>query len=157
MGLQTTLQATDVALEEPRSEVAEVVNPSPRPTELDISTWEDDGGAILPQMRTLFVLVPLHYNNDIRGNRVPIEPEKLEETKTEIRAMFPAGTWYPVSGWCREEATGKCVDDDAVRYEIDGVYEARQLELLKDWKRKLERRFEQWSIYLKLGAPQIRL
>ncbi len=98
---------------------------------------------------TLVVLIPRFYNPDSEGIRRPVEPEKILETVREIRAQFSGFCRSGLAGWYRDESTNEEFTDRLLRFEIDFVPDRRRLVALKSWKRTLERRFEQRSIYFK--------
>ena len=108
---------------------------------------------LAPPVRTLFVHIPISYNADADGKRLPVEPEKLRQTEDEIRHRFPGYSWSRVTGWWRDEATGEEFDDETYRYEVDAPFDTRQLDELRCWKQELEIRFRQRAIYFKFSAP----
>ena len=103
------------------------------------------------RVQTLILLLPMFYNVDEEGGRRRVESWKLLQTLAEIRRMFQGYSCSSRTGWFHEEATGEEYDDELIRYEIDGHFDERACRKLRLWKRKLERRFKQRSIYMKLS------
>lgn len=104
---------------------------------------------------TLVFYLPLFYNAGLDGIRPPIEPEKFHQTESEIRETFCGYSRSFVSGWWRDPLTGEESIDDLCRYEIDGTFNAAQINFLLAWKRQLELRFSQKSIYFRFSSPVI--
>jgi hypothetical protein len=102
---------------------------------------------------TLTFLIPLYYNPDANGVRKPVEVEKLQQTECEIGRLFSGFHCWYIRGWYRHEETGEEFTDHLVRYEIDAVFTASRLELLKSWQRVLEIRFRQHAVYFRFDGP----
>jgi len=106
-------------------------------------------------VRTLVLLIPRYGNPDQNGHREPIDPTLLDKTLTEIRTYFSGYTSYRTEGWYRDGETGEEFFDEHIRFEIDCPFNDSGKVLLTSWKRKLEDRFHQRCIYMKLLGPVI--
>lgn len=105
--------------------------------------------------QTLILLLPLRYNPDEAGRRMPIPKALIERTLREMREMFSGYTLLPAQGWYLDDVTMTGVPDDLVRFEVDGVFTGNDLHTLHDWKMKLRRRFKQNYIYMRLVASGV--
>ncbi len=102
------------------------------------------------RVETLIVLIPLSYNPDPRGRRLPVESWKLLQTEAEIRRLFTGYSKSITTGWYRDIEQHKEYVDRLIRYEIDGNFDPCRLRALRLWKRQLARRFRQAAIYMRL-------
>lgn len=102
------------------------------------------------RVETLVVLIPLFYNPDACGRRLPIESWKLLQTEAEIRRLFTGYSKSNTTGWYRDVERHKEYLDRLFRYEIDGTFDPGLLRALRLWKRQLARRFRQAAIYMRL-------
>jgi hypothetical protein len=102
-------------------------------------------------LRTLTVLIPRSYNPDAQGARKQVELSKLVRTFREIRQLSPGYSLQRTEGWYRDRDTGKGVRDRHFRFDIDMLVTPSVIESLCTWRRILERRLEQQSIYMKLS------
>jgi hypothetical protein len=102
-------------------------------------------------LRTFTVLIPRSYNPDVRGVRKPVELSKLIRTFREIRQLSPGYSLQCTDGWCRDRDTGKGIRDHHFRFDIDMIVTPSVIANLCAWKRILELRFEQQSIYMRLS------
>jgi hypothetical protein len=93
--------------------------------------------------------IPLRYNANIRGMRKPVEQSKIGKSLREAQSYFSGFSILRTSGWCRgHEASGTW--DDHIRIEIDICPTEEHIRLLAQWRRTLETRFKQDSIYLRI-------
>jgi hypothetical protein len=106
-------------------------------------------------LRTLTMLIPRSYNPDARGARKRVELSKLVRTFREIRQMSPGYSLQRTEGWYRDRDTGKEVRDRHFRFDIDIFVTPSVIESLRTWRRILERRLEQQSIYMSLSKEVI--
>ncbi|MGA8087652.1 MAG: hypothetical protein WCA10_10115 [Terracidiphilus sp.] len=102
-------------------------------------------------LRTLTILIPRRYNPDTQGARKPVELSKLVRTFREIRQLSPGYSLQRAEGWYRDRDTGKGIRDHHFRFEIDLFATPSIIAGLSGWKRTLERRLEQQSIYMALS------
>jgi hypothetical protein len=102
-------------------------------------------------LRTLTILIPRRYNPDAHGARKPVELSKLVRTFREIRRLSPGYSLQRTEGWCRDRYTGKGIRDRHFRFDIDLFVTSKIIASLSAWKRILERRLEQQSIYMVLS------
>jgi hypothetical protein len=102
--------------------------------------------------QTLVLLVPLLYNPDPSGHRKPIAQFLIDRTIREIQSLFSGYTLIRAMGWYWDEVRAEGVPDDLVRFELDGVFTGRDRCVLREWKKRLQRRFKQRYIYMKLVA-----
>jgi len=98
--------------------------------------------------QTLVLLIPLFHNPLPDGFRKPISKALLLRTMDEMQAMFSGYTLNRAMGWYVDGDSG--VSDDLIRFEIDGIFMGHDLRKLHEWKKKLERRFRQDYIYMRL-------
>lgn len=103
------------------------------------------------QPQTLILLVPLSYNPDADGVRTPVEPWKLSLTEREVRLFFDGYSTFQIRGWYRDPETHEEYWDLLLRYEIDLAIFPSSKNLLSAWKARLQRRFRQQAIYMKLS------
>jgi hypothetical protein len=101
------------------------------------------------QLQVLVVLLPLYYNRDENGERMPVERYKFEQTFAEIRQYCSGIRLYEGKGWCHS-LRFRGDFDEHIRVEIDASFNGEDLVFLKSWKRRLEIRFGQDSIYMSL-------
>lgn len=104
-------------------------------------------------LRTLTLLIPLTYNPDERGVRQEIESSKLAQTESELRQHFSGYSVSETQGWYRSPVTGEDFNDRHLRYEIDIAVTTGIVQSLRRWKRVLEKRFRQDSIYMRFSGP----
>jgi hypothetical protein len=97
-------------------------------------------------LRTVTIHLPLLYNPTRFGVRLPIGFWKLRRTLREMQARFSGFTLSLVLGWCREDG----VWDPAFRIEFDAEYSSRLVTELDLWKQRLQSRFVQRSIYMRV-------
>lgn len=102
-------------------------------------------------LRTLTLLIPRSYNPDAQGARKRVELSKLVRTFREIRQLSPGYSLQRTEGWYRDRDTGKGVRDRHYRFDIDIFVTPSVTESLCTWRRILERRLEQQSIYMSLS------
>lgn len=69
-----------------------------------------------------------------------------------MQGMFSGYTLTRATGWYWDEAKKEGIPDELVRLEVDGVFTGNDLRVLHEWKRKLQRRFKQDYIYMRLIA-----
>jgi hypothetical protein len=105
--------------------------------------------------QTLILLMPLFHNPDSYGHRKPISPFLIERTVDEMRNLFSGFTLSRAKGWYWDEANRVGVSDELVRFEVDGVFTGNDLYLLHTWKKKLQRRFRQDYIYIRLVPSSV--
>ncbi len=106
---------------------------------------------------TVLLRLPLFYNPDAAGQRVPIEDEKFLETADEIAQHFGGGTLFvfrhdsPRGFWWDQGI----VDRDVLALlEVDVPDTAESREWLRAYARGiLMKRFRQRAIYLKFVGP----
>lgn len=101
-------------------------------------------------LQTLVIHLPLYFNPDGDGRVKPVEPALLDETLEEIRSYFTGYTSYRTKGWFRDEETGEEFSDETMRIEIDAEFNNSDRVFLRRWKQRLEARFAQRCIYMKI-------
>ena len=100
--------------------------------------------------QTLVLLIPLFHNPDSRGHRRPIPSFLLGRTVNEIQRFFSGYTVTRATGWYWNDSDRTGVPDELVRFEMDGVFTGHDLRLLHVWRDRLQRRFRQDYIYMRL-------
>ncbi len=104
------------------------------------------------QLQVLVILLPRYYNPDGNGKRVPVERSAFEQTFAEIRQYCSGFRLYEGQGWCHG-LRFRGDFDEHIRIEIEAVLSDADVVFLKNWKRQLEIRFRQDSIYMSLYGP----
>ncbi len=104
------------------------------------------------RLQVLVILLPLYHNADRNGNRMPVERGVLEQTFAEIRQFCSGYRVYEGEGWCHS-IRFRGDFDEHIRIEIEALFNDADIEFLKCWKRELELRFVQDSIYMSLYGP----
>ncbi|MGA2653559.1 MAG: hypothetical protein ABSF28_23795 [Terracidiphilus sp.] len=99
-------------------------------------------------LRKLTVLIPRSYNPNSHGVRTRVELSKLVRTFREIRQLSPGYSVQRTDGWYRDRDSKKWVKDHHFRFDIDLLITPSVIAGLSTWKRILERRLEQQSIYM---------
>jgi hypothetical protein len=102
-------------------------------------------------VQTLIIVIPLFHNPDSHGQRIPVESTKIEETKDEIRKRFNGYSMSVIVGWYRGDMHKYGYSDRNLRFEIDGTPDEFDWAYLQTWKKSLEVRFDQRSIYMRLS------
>jgi hypothetical protein len=102
-------------------------------------------------LRTLTLLIPRSYNPDAQGTRKPVELSKLVRTFREIRQLSPGYSLQRTEGWYRDRDTGKGIKDRHFRFDIDLFVTPSIIAGLCAWRKILERRLNQQSIYMSLS------
>lgn len=102
-------------------------------------------------LRTLTLLIPRSYNPNAQGMRKPVELSKLVRTFREIRQLTPGYSLLRTEGWYRDRDTGKGIRDRHFRFDIDLLVTPTVKESLRAWRKTLELRLEQQSIYMILS------
>jgi hypothetical protein len=97
--------------------------------------------------------IPRTYNPEADGVCREVEHWKHALTRHEIRRFFSGYSSFKISGWYRDPENGKEYWDHHTRFEIDLNFPFFQ-KLLRIWKKMLERRFSQDSIYMKLSQSE---
>jgi hypothetical protein len=99
---------------------------------------------------TLTINIPRFHNLDGDGRRKKMCLSKLKLTLREMRDIFSGYTATAARGWNKEDRSR----DSHYRFEIDFGATPCLLQQLKFWKRMLELRFGQHSMYMRvsLGA-----
>jgi hypothetical protein len=106
----------------------------------------------LKHLQALIILLPLYYNPDRNGSRKPVERCALEQTFAEIKQFGVGYKVYEGEGW--SPSTRFRGDfDEHIRIEIEASFNDADIAFLKSWKRDLEFRFQQDSIYMSLYGP----
>ncbi len=108
---------------------------------------------------TVLLRLPLFYNPDAAGNRVPVEDKKFLDTADEIARRFGGGTLFvfrhdaPRGFWWDQGIVNK---DVLALIEVDVPNTAESREWLRAYARDiLRQRFRQRAIYLKfVGAVE---
>jgi len=77
-----------------------------------------------------------------------VELSKLVRTFREIRQLSPGYSVQRTDGWYRDRDSKKWVKDHHFRFDIDLLITPSVIAGLSTWKRILERRLEQQSIYM---------
>jgi len=106
---------------------------------------------------TVLLRLPVFYNVDARGHRLPIEDDKFLQTADEIAHRFGGGTLFvfrqdrPRGFWWDQGV----VDRDVLALiEVDVPDTSESREWLRGYARDVLRgRFEQKAIYLKFVGP----
>jgi hypothetical protein len=106
-------------------------------------------------LRTLTILIPRSYNLDTKGARKPVELSKLVRTFREIRQLSSGYSLQRTDGWYRDPKTGKGIRDRHFRFDIDMLVTPSVVENLRVWRRVLELRLDQKSIYMSLSKEVI--
>lgn len=102
-------------------------------------------------LRTLTILIPRRYNPDAQGARKPVELSKLVRTFQEIRQLTLGYSLQCTEGWYQDPTTGRDVRDRHFRFDIDMHLTQSVITNLREWKRNLERRLKQQSIYMSIS------
>jgi mRNA-degrading endonuclease YafQ of YafQ-DinJ toxin-antitoxin module len=102
-------------------------------------------------LRALTLLIPRTYNPDENGRRRKVELSKLVDTFQEIRQLTPGYTLHQLQGWYKDPGNEKWVRDQHFRVDIDLLVTPKIHLFLFQWKRVLEIRFEQQSMYMSLS------
>jgi hypothetical protein len=108
------------------------------------------------KLYVLVILLPLYYNPDETGNRMPVERDVFEETFAEIRQFGSGYRLYEGEGWCHSMKFRGDFDGH-VRIEIDALFSDEDVAFLQSWKKELTLRFQQDSVYMSLSGPVIGL
>lgn len=110
-----------------------------------------------PGWITVLLRLPLFYNPDPTGARVPVEEEKLLDTAEEIAQQFGGGTLFvfrhdPPRGFWWDQ---RIVDRDVLALlEVDVPDTEESRAWLRAYARRaLCSRFRQKAIYMKLVRP----
>lgn len=101
---------------------------------------------------TLVILIPRFYNPDTNGLRAAVEPQKIAQTIREMQQQFSGYSRSHIEGWYRDDSTQEECSDQLIRFEVDLLIDRPKLEALSRWKKTLELRFRQRSIYFKFMA-----
>lgn len=101
-------------------------------------------------LRTLTILIPRSYNLE-HGTRKPVELSKLVRTFREIRQLSSGYSLQRTEGWYRDRDTDKGIRDSHFRFDIDILVTSSVIERLRGWRRILELRLKQQSIYMSLS------
>jgi hypothetical protein len=110
-------------------------------------------GEQLYVVQTLVIVIPRLHNSDTNGRRRVVAPDKIEETKNEIKHLFSGYSMFFIEGWYRDRVTGQQISDPNILFEVDAAPEEFNVEYLRSWRRTLESRFEQCSIHMRLSSP----
>jgi hypothetical protein len=102
-------------------------------------------------LRTLTILIPRSYNANAQGMRKAVELSKLVRTFREIRQLSSGYSLLRTDGWGRDRNTGKGIRDRHFRFDIDLLVTPSVKERLRAWRRILEVRLDQQSIYMSLS------
>ncbi len=105
--------------------------------------------------QSFILLLPLLQNPDPKGYRKPVSNILIERTIEEMQRMFSGYTLTRAMGWYWDETKSAGVSDELVRLEVDGVFAGSDLRELHEWKKKLQRRFRQDCIYMRLVASGV--
>src|SRR5260370_32655423 len=105
-------------------------------------------------LRTLTLLIPRRYNADASGTRRRIEWSKLVRTIREMKSFFSGYSSFRTTGWT-SDGKPRGIRDHHFRFEMDLVLTSSVVLNLRTWKRILEDRFQQDSIYMRLSGPVI--
>jgi hypothetical protein len=100
-------------------------------------------------LHTITLLIPLLQNSNKLGIRFPTSPRKIRQTLRELQAHFSGFTLSFGLGWCADDEMWDphlCVDFDA-----ESTLDLQRY--IVWWKKLLEDRFHQRSIYMKLSSP----
>ena len=100
--------------------------------------------------RTVALQLPLFYNTNRLGIRMPVGFGKLRETFRELKCQFSSG--FNVSarlGWCKEDG----VWDLHLHIDLDTEMTPDLESFLIWWREVLRVRFDQRSIYMTLSSP----
>jgi hypothetical protein len=101
-------------------------------------------------LRKLTLLIPRSYNPDAQGMRRRVELSKLVRTFREIRQLSPGYSVQCTEGWYRDRETKKWIRDHHFHFDIDLFVNSSVIAGLSAWKRILERRLRQQSVYMSL-------
>lgn len=99
------------------------------------------------------LLIPLYYNPDKQGYRVPIEPERIHATKEEVTRRFggfTSTTLYNEGKWISKK-TGKEQEDITKTFYIDLEPSPENIKWLLEYKEKLKERFKQEEVYMTIS------
>jgi hypothetical protein len=103
-------------------------------------------------LSTLTVLIPRSYNVSGRGARLSVEHAKVSATVKEIKQYFSGYTCKSVAGWQRDKRNPEGCNDNHWSFEIDTPLSPELIAFLQNWKRKLQRRFRQREIFMRLSS-----
>lgn len=117
------------------SPAAQAAGESPNPPELRA------------QLHTLILHIPRLHNPDADGRRARVSLKKLKLTIRELRSLFSGYSVSLTNGWSREDG----VRDSHYRFEMDFQPTQDLLNQVTRWKKTLETRFEQRSLYMKIS------
>jgi len=106
-------------------------------------------------LRTLTVLIPRSYNANGLGARVPVEQAKLFQTASEIKQYFSGYICKSVAGWQKDNRNPRGCNDSHWLFEIDTALSPELIEFLQNWKRRLQMRFRQRQIFMRLSSQVI--
>ena len=105
-------------------------------------------------LRTLTLLIPRRYNADESGIRRRIERSKLRRTIGEMKSLFTGYSSFHTTGWTSDGKPGG-IRDHHFRFEVDLLLTSSVVSNLRSWKRILENRFQQDTIYMRLSGPVV--
>jgi hypothetical protein len=105
-------------------------------------------------LRTLTLLIPRRYNTDTSGTRRRIEWWKLSRTIREMKSFFSGYISFRTTGWTSGGKPGG-ICDGHLRFEVDLLLTQSAVLNLRAWKRILEERFQQDTIYMRLSSPVV--
>jgi len=103
-------------------------------------------------LRTLTLLIPRRYNTNASGMRRRIEWSKLVRTIREMKSFFSGYSAFRTTGWT-SDGKPRGIRDRHFRFEMDLALTPSVLLNLRTWKRILEDRFQQDSIYMRISGP----
>jgi hypothetical protein len=95
--------------------------------------------------------IPMWYNPEDRRTRRPVERSIINTTLREAQSYFTGFSLLETRGWCRSENKGGTWDNH-LRLEIDVYLTWERKRLLTRWKLRLEKRFQQDDIYVRISA-----
>jgi hypothetical protein len=99
-------------------------------------------------LSTLVINIPRFHNPDGCGMRTKVNLWKLKLTLRELKDIFSGYTAISVKGWSKDDR----LRDSHYRFEIDfNAIPALELQL-EFWKRMLEIRFRQNSVYMRVST-----
>ena len=78
-----------------------------------------------------------------------------ETPRTEIRQFFSGCSKTYPQGWWRDNETSEEFNDYGIRFEMEAEFDDSSQDFSKTWKRILEDRFQQRSIYMKLSGEVV--
>ena len=95
------------------------------------------------RLRRYEILLPLSYND---GS--PVEPEKFEDTRSELLSRFRGVTFDPTPRHGLWTEKGERFEDVLVRVTVDAPNTPEARRFFEEYKESLKERFQQYEVYI---------